>query len=79
MAHQNYYNRLDQPVVTYSNIVYYGPFDRSKEIDPILKQCEETGGNGLIIDDNTVYEVDCECYRQMQLRKAKKNNGANSI
>lgn len=78
MAYQNYYNKLDQPVVTYSNIVYYGPFDRSNEIDPILKQCEETGGNGLIIDDNTVYEVDCECYRQLQMRKAKKNNGGNS-
>lgn len=65
--------RENESVVTYSNIVYYGPLDRSKENDMILRKCEETGGNGLVIEENTVYEIDCECYRQMLKRKAKKN------
>lgn len=68
------YGREDQRVAAHSNIVYYGPLDRSKENDMILRQCEESGGNGLIIEENTVYEVDCECYKQMMKRKAKKNN-----
>ena len=63
-----------EPTVTYSKIVYYGPLDRSKEEDMILRKCEETNGTGLIIEDNTIYEIDCECYRQMLARKARKRN-----
>ncbi len=71
------FNRSAPPGGTYSNIVYYGPLDRSKETDFIMKKCEETGGTGLIIEDNTIYEIDCECYKKMQMRNAKKNNCVN--
>jgi len=63
-----------EPVINYEQVLNYGPLDRSKEADLILRKCEETNGSGLIIEDNTIYEIDCECYRKMLERKAKKNN-----
>lgn len=66
------YGKAEQSLLNSSNIVYYGPLDRSKEVDMILKKCEETNGTGLVIDENTIYEIDCECYRQMLQRQAKR-------
>ena len=71
---QPQYIKTEQPVSNHSTIVYYDPIDRSEEFDPILKKCEETNGDALIIEENTIYEIDCDCYRQMQKRKLKKNN-----
>ena len=62
------------PVVNYNNVLNYGTLDRSKEEDFILRKCEETNGTGLVIEDNTIYEIDCECYKQILARKAKRNN-----
>lgn len=62
------------PVINHNEVLNYGPIDRSKEENLILKKCEETNGTGLIIEDNTIYEIDCECYRKMLERKARRKN-----
>lgn len=71
MAHPGYQSG-EEPTVTNGNVAYYGPLDRSKEQEFILQKCEETNGTGLVIEENTIYEIDCECYRQMLQRKAKR-------
>lgn len=77
MSYQKF-SKTELPVGTYTNIVYYGPIERNDEVDPILEQCEKTGGTGLIIDENTVYEVDCECYRQLLKRKERNSKNTHT-
>ena len=73
MSYSNYH-KPNESMMVRGNVVYYGPVDRTKDIDYIMKKCEETNGTGLIIEDNTVYEIDCECYKQLQKRMEKKGN-----
>lgn len=62
---------------TYSNVVYYGPVEKNIDLEFIRRKCEETGGSGLVIEENTIYEIDCDCFKQIQKRKAKKNQCVN--
>lgn len=60
-------NEKDNRTTTYSNVWYYGRNDQqNKKIELI---CPQQVGDNLIIDDNTIYEIDPECYKRMQMKK----------
>ena len=60
-------NEKDNRATTYSNVWYYGRNDQqNKKIELI---CPQQVGDNLIIDDNTIYEIDPECYKRMQMKK----------
>jgi len=60
-------NEKDNRTPTYSNIWYYGRNDQQYKKIELL--CPQQMGDNLIIDDNTIYEIDPECYKRMQMKK----------
>ena len=55
----------DEPTITYSNVEYYKNKPLCTDMDSIVAHCQQLEGSDLIIDDNTIYEIDCNCYKNL--------------
>lgn len=53
----------------YTNIHYYNKED---EITELEFRCPSNENGELIIDDNTVYEIDSECYKYLERKRARR-------
>ena len=58
----------DEQVITYNNIDYYTEEIQQADTRSDTFYCQEISSDGVVIDENTIYEIDNECLECFQYR-----------